>query len=387
MGLIDNQGAVGIVATMDTKSAEADFVAEIIMDCGRRVVFLDTGTSGAREQNPAELLESNAAAVKKCVDEQAASGEITAVLGIAGGKGSGVFAHVASDLPYGFPKLLVSSARPALLGELAAKSDIILYPTIVDFFGINSFTSRVLGNAARAIANLHYEPTQGGRERKIVAITAFGVTTPAVNRCVELLKQSDIDSIVFPANGTGGKKMEALIQAGEFDGVIDLTTTELADELLGGTASAGPGRLTSAGRKGIPQFIAPGAVDMVNFGARQTVPKSFEHRNLYSHTPYTTLMRTTREENEQIGRLAGERLASASGPTIVAWPARGVSDYDRDGGVFFDTNADEGWLKGLRDVLPETVPIIELDAHINDPDFSETAVNWLLQQLREEKHQ
>ncbi|WP_202633096.1 Tm-1-like ATP-binding domain-containing protein [Bradyrhizobium sp. LCT2] len=386
-------GAVAVVVTMDTKGKEASFLADVIKARGRSTVLIDIGTSsnpnlarptdgaGARLASPAELLKEIAATTRTRVAGLLASGEISAIVAIAGGKGSAAFGEIVSDLPYGFPKLLVTSARPALLAELATHHDIILYPTLVDLFGINAFTARVLENAGRAISAMHYEPSKHERERKIVAITAFGVTTPAANQCVSRLADAGLDAIVFPANGAGGRKMEQLIAAGEFDAVLDLTTTELADELVGGTASAGPGRLKAASRQQIPQVIAPGAVDMVNFGPPSSVPDQFRGRRLYSHTPYTTLMRTTSAENANIGRLTAERLSQAQGPAVVLWPAKGVSDYDREGGVFWDVDADKAWLEAIKGNLQREITVHELDCHINDPEFAEAAVTWILEQL------
>ncbi|WP_083361486.1 Tm-1-like ATP-binding domain-containing protein [Mesorhizobium sp. LCM 4576] len=380
---IATKDAVAIVATMDTKQAEAHFVADIVSGTGRSVVFVDVGTSNdgnSRSIDPAALLAEIAGKARKSVNELFEAGKVSAVIGIAGGKGSGVFGEVIADLPYGFPKLLVSSARPALLAELAGRSDILLYPTLVDLFGVNGFTSRVLVNAAHAITAMRYIPRAISRQR-MVAITSFGVTTPAVNACVRLLGEKQIESIVFPANGAGGRKMESLVDADEFDAVIDLTTTELADELLGGTASAGPDRLTAAGRRGIPQLIAPGAVDMVNFGIRSSVPSRFAERELYAHTPYTTLMRTTPEETSAIGHLTAQKLSQSRGPTQVLWPSKGVSDYDRKGGPFHDPEANRAWLSGLRAALPGTIPVRELNCHINDPEFASAAVEWVLDHI------
>ena len=387
-------GAVAIVATLDTKGPEASFLSDIIQACGRKTVLIDIGTSnsdvraakatdasGARSASPAELLKQIAATTRKKVTELLVSGAISAIIAVGGGKGSAVFGEIVSELPYGFPKLLVTSARPALLAELAIHNDVILYPTLVDLFGINAFTARVLENAGRAIAAMHYVPAKYRRERRIVAITAFGVTTPAANQCVVRLAEAGVDAIVFPANGAGGRKMEQLIAAGEFDAVLDLTTTELADELMGGTASAGPDRLKAASRQSIPQVIAPGAVDMVNFGPPSSVPEQFRGRHFYSHTPYTTLMRTTPAENANIGRLTAERLSQAHGPAIVLWPTKGVSDYDREGGVFRDADADMAWLNAVKDNLHAEIAVRELNFHINDPEFAEAAVSWLLKQL------
>ncbi|TCM76672.1 Tm-1-like ATP-binding domain-containing protein [Rhizobium sp. BK068] len=380
------QDAVAIVATMDTKQAEVSYVADIIRASGRGVVLVDVGTSSVavtRSADPAALLADIGRRARSSVNALLEEGQISAIIGIAGGKGSGVYGEVIADLPFGFPKLLVSSARPALLAELAAKSDVLLYPTLVDLFGVNGFTGRILENAARAIGAMHYKP-RGQNRRRIVAITAFGVTTPAVDQCVRLLSEKDIEAIVFPANGSGGRKMEALIDAGEFDAVLDLTTTELADELSGGTASAGPDRLTAAGRRGIPQLIAPGAVDMVNFGVASSVPERFSRRKFYSHTPYTTLMRTTPEETFEIGRRTGLKLAAAKGTAHVLWPSKGVSDYDRDGAIFYDPDANAAWLSGLRSALPPSVIVQEMPYHINDPAFAAAAVSWILQNIEEE---
>ncbi|MGY8684396.1 Tm-1-like ATP-binding domain-containing protein [Bradyrhizobium sp. UFLA05-153] len=388
--------AVAIVATLDTKSSEASYLKDIIEACGRKVVLIDIGTSGsatstkqphrnsARVASPAELLKEIAATTSERVRVLLATGAIGAIIGVAGGKGSAVFGEIVADLPYGFPKLLVSSARPALLAELAVHNDIILYPTLVDLFGINTFTERVLENAGRAIAAMNYAPTKYGRKRKVVAITAFGVTTPAANHCVAGLAGAGVDAIVFPANGAGGRKMEQLIAAGEFDAVIDLTTTELADEIVGGTASAGPDRLKAASH--IPQVIAPGAVDMVNFGPPSSVPDQFRGRQLYSHTPYTTLMRTTPSENACIGRVTAERLSRAKGPAIVLWPAEGVSDYDREGGIFRNPDADRAWLEAVKASLAPNIRVRELNCHINDPEFSENATTWILEQLGQGAH-
>ncbi|UWU67738.1 Tm-1-like ATP-binding domain-containing protein [Bradyrhizobium sp. NC92] len=384
------EDAVAIVATLDTKGCEASYLADIIARSGRQTVLIDVGTSrtaggtagsSARVASPAELLKEIAATARTRVRDLVRSRATSAIVGVAGGKGSAAFGTVVSDLPYGFPKLLVSSARPALLAELAIHNDIILYPTLVDLFGINAFTERVLENAGRAVAAMHYRPAQAVRKRKIIAITAFGVTTPAAHQCVAHLAESGVDAIVFPANGAGGRKMEQLIAAGEFDAVIDLTTTELADELFGGTAGAGPDRLKAASDRLIPQVIAPGAVDMVNFGPPSSVPDQFRGRQFYSHTPYTTLMRTTPSENARIGRLTAERLSRAKGPAVVLWPAKGVSDYDREGGIFRNPEADKAWLDALKDSLEPAIAVRELNCHINDPEFAAAAATWILKQL------
>jgi uncharacterized protein (UPF0261 family) len=382
------RNAVAVVATLDTKGEEVRFVSEALSANKRPYVIFDIGTSGPYRSrlslsdgaSPADILSAIAKLAKAELVAKCETGEITAVLGIAGGKGSATFGAIVGDLPYGFPRLLISSARPALLAELATHSDMLLYPTLVDLFGINHFTERVLTNAVNAVSGMRFEKQKRTR-RKTIALTAFGVTTPAASACAERLRSAGFDAVVFPANGAGGRTMEQLIDAGEFDGVIDLTTTELADELVGGTASAGADRLTAASKRGVPQVIAPGAVDMVNFGSKGTVPTKFQDRKFFSHTPYTTLMRTTPEENREIGRMVGLRVGSSAAPVRVLWPSLGVSDYDRDGAVFFDRAADKAWLDGVRETLPSSVPVIELDCHINDVAFADAAASWMIQQL------
>jgi len=213
--------------------------------------------------------------------------------------------------------------------------------------------------------------------RPAVAITAFGVTTPAAERCRDLLAERGYEALVFHANGTGGRAMEELIEQGTVDAVLDLTTTELADELCGGTQSAGPHRLEAAGRLGLPQVVAPGALDMVNFFRPEAVPAKYAGRTFYRHSPLAVLMRTTPAENAVLGRWLGERLTAARGPAALLLPLCGVSEYDKEGGVFHDPEADHVLFAEARKAA-EGVEVVELDAHINDPAFAQAAVALLL---------
>jgi uncharacterized protein (UPF0261 family) len=199
--------------------------------------------------------------------------------------------------------------------------------------------------------------------------------------CVAGLRQRGIEALVFPANGAGGRLLERLIDEGQIDGLIDLTTTELADELVGGTASAGSDRLCAAGRAGIPQWVAPGAVDMVNFGAPETVPEQFRGRTFYRHSQYTTLMRTSPEENRRIGEMVAARLNAGRGARRVCWTGGGFSDYDRPGGPFYDPVADRDWLRGVQSGLDWHVELVTLDEHINSPVVAAGAVEWMVSAL------
>ena len=395
-------GKVLLVATLDSKGDEVAFLKEQLDARGRSVCVMDVGTAGSPEcpgdvtrdsvasrsktrvdlDGPAEALSAMAVGAAAIVNEMFKAGEISAIAGVGGGKGAGVFHQITCDLPYGFPKLLVTSARPALLAEIATTSDTILLPTIVDLMGINRFTNSVLINAANMLCGLEWVE-EVRRPGKTVAVTAFGVTTPAVQSVMSRLEGSDVNVIVFPANGAGGRSMESLIAKGEFDGVIDLTTTEMADLLLDATASAGEDRLTAAGAVGIPQAIAPGAVDMANFGPPESIPKHLSDRITYRHTPMTTLVRTIPDETAKIAYQTADRLNRSIGPVAIFWPAGGVSDYDRPGKPFHDPAANVSWRNAMKQTLRADIPVLESDFHINDPEFGALCADWMITQLSE----
>ncbi|MDE0522866.1 MAG: Tm-1-like ATP-binding domain-containing protein [Boseongicola sp.] len=392
---------VVLLATLDSKGEEAAHLKSLLVERSRRCVcVVDVGTSGlpafpadvSREcvsrsggglssaSGPADAMDVMASGAARIVRAMFDKGEISAIAGIGGGKGAGVFHRATKDLPYGFPKLLVTSGRPALLAEIATTTDTILLPTLVDLFGMNQFTRATLGNAADMLAGLAWKGVEE-RTGKTVAITAFGVTTPAVQTIKSSLESAGITVVAFPANGAGGRTMESLIAKGTFDGVIDLTTTEMADLHLGGTASAGEGRLTAASRVGIPQVIAPGATDMVNFGAPDTVPPNFADRVKFQHTPMTTLVRTIPEDTAEIARQTAERLNEATGPVVVLWPGGGVSDYDRPGQAFHDPSANTAWRDSMKETLVPSIPVTETVHHINDPEFAALCSDWMIAQM------
>ena len=395
-------GRILLVATLDSKGEEAAYLRNLLEAGGRTVRVMDVGTAGTPEfageitredvarkaggtrsaGGPAKALDAMASGAVAIVREMFDREEIVAIAGIGGGKGAGVFHRITAVLPYGFPKVLVTSARPGLLAEIATTSDTILLPTLVDLFGLNRFTRNALDNAAGALGGLEWSPVDV-KNSATVAVTAFGVTTPAVQSVKSSLERAGLTVIAFPANGAGGRTMESLIGRGEFDGVIDLTTTEMADLLMGGTASAGDDRLTAAGALGIPQAIAPGAVDMVNFGPPRTVPSRFSDRVTYSHTPMTTLVRTRPEDTAKIARHTAERLNRARGPVAVFWPAGGVSDYDRPGQPFHDPEANAAWRDGMRQALKPGIPMVETEQHINDPGFAALCCDWMIAKLKE----
>jgi uncharacterized protein (UPF0261 family) len=261
--------------------------------------------------------------------------------------------------------------------------DVVMINSVVDILGLNRISRVVLSEAAAAMAGMVHatRPAIDPSDRPLVAATMFGVTTPCVERAREVLEEAGFEVVVFHATGTGGQAMEGLIEDGLIAGVLDITTTELADECVGGVLSAGPDRLTAAGRRGIPQVVSVGATDMVNFWAMDTVPEPFRQRTLYAHNENVTLMRTTAAECRQIGQQLAAKVRSARGPSRVVLPLRGVSAIDRDGQPFDDPQAREALFDAIRDELPAQ-QCIELECHLNDPRFAETAARELIKLLQ-----
>jgi uncharacterized protein (UPF0261 family) len=250
--------------------------------------------------------------------------------------------------------------------------------SVTDVAGVNSISGRILANAAAAMAGMvQAPPVELAEQRRLVGATMFGVTTPCVTAAREELERRGYEVLVFHATGTGGRAMEGLMDSGFVEGVLDVTTTELCDELVGGVFSAGPDRLEAAGRLGLPQVVSLGALDMVNFGARDTVPPQFEDRNLYVHNPSVTLMRTTPEECAELGRTIARKLSAAGGKVALFVPLRGVSAIDAEDGPFHDPAADEALFGALREGVGGNVELHEVDANINDPEFARAMVDKL----------
>jgi uncharacterized protein (UPF0261 family) len=255
--------------------------------------------------------------------------------------------------------------------------------SVVDISGLNRISERILSNAAGAIAGMaKVSVPERGEGRPLIGATMFGVTTPAVTRARERLEELGYEVLVFHATGTGGQSMEALARGGFLAGVLDLTTTELADDLVGGVLSAGPDRLEAAGELGLPQVVSLGALDMVNFGPRETVPPQFEGRNIYVHNPTVTLMRTTPEECAELGRRIARKLSAATGPTALFVPLKGVSMIATEGGPFHDPAADEALFSALRESVGENVELHELDLDVNDQAFADAMASRLDEMLR-----
>ncbi|MBV9798609.1 MAG: Tm-1-like ATP-binding domain-containing protein [Solirubrobacterales bacterium] len=390
---------VVLVGTLDTKGHEYAYLRERLGMHGVRTVLVDAGTleeprtdpdidrrevaaaagadldelTAARDRGRAvtAMADGAAAIVRRLYDEGRCDGVLA-----AGGSGNTAIATSAMrTLPVGVPKLMVSTVAAGDTRDYVGAGDVAMMASVTDISGINSISARILANAAAAMAGMVDAPAvELGEQRPLIGATMFGVTTPCVTAAREALERHGYEVLVFHATGTGGAAMEGLIDSGYIVGVLDITTTELCDRLVGGVLPAGPDRLEVAGRKGIPQVVSLGALDMVNFGSRDTVPAEFENRNLYVHNPSVTLMRTTPEECAELGRIIARKLEGARGPVALFVPLKGVSVIDMEGGPFYDREADEALFGALRENLADNVEVHELDRDINDPEFANAMV-------------
>jgi uncharacterized protein (UPF0261 family) len=400
---------VVLLGTLDTKGAEYAFVRDRIVAAGATPLVVDVGVGAPQGITPdvdreevAAAVGASAAALVAAGDRGAAvetmgegaavvlrrlydQGRLDGVLAAGGSGGSSIAARGMRALPVGVPKLLVSTMGSGDTRPYVGATDITMMYSVVDIAGINHVSARILANAAAAIVGMAQAPPPAVEDHPTIAATMFGVTTPAVDAARERLEAACYVVLVFHATGTGGRSMENLVEDGFVSGVLDLTTTELCDELVGGVLSAGPERLEAAGRAGVPQVVSLGALDMVNFGPRATVPERFEGRNLYVHNPTVTLMRTTPEETAELGRIIAAKLNDAAGPTVLFMPLRGVSLISVEGGVFHDPEADEALFSALRENLADHVELVELDHAVNDEEFAHAMADRLIELTSQER--
>jgi len=386
---------VVLLGTLDTKGKELDYLRERLREQGVDVLLVDAGVfepaaeadvgqaevAAAAGEDVAALAEAKdrGSAVEamgrgaaEVVRRLHAEGRLDGILSVGGSGNSSIAAQAMRTLPVGVPKLLVSTVASGDTRPYMGANDVSMTYSVVDISGLNRISERILSNAAGAIAGMaKVTVPESGEGRPLIGATMFGVTTPAVTRARERLEELGYEVLVFHATGTGGQSMEALARGGYLAGVLDLTTTELADDLVGGVLSAGPDRLETAGELGLPQVVSLGALDMVNFGPRETVPAQFEGRNIYVHNPTVTLMRTTPEECAELGRRIARKLSAATGPTALFVPLKGVSMIATEGGPFHDAAADEALFAALREGVGPNVEMHELDLDVNDPAFAD----------------
>ncbi|PLR81261.1 Tm-1-like ATP-binding domain-containing protein [Bacillus sp. V33-4] len=391
--------AVVVIGTLDTKGIEHQYVSDLIRMHGCEVLLMDVGILGnpqvtadivrdevanAAGTSIAQLVAENdrgkaidamaegaAKLIKKLYEEACLGG----VFALGGSGGSSIAARAMRELPVGVPKLIVSTIASGDTSPYVGQTDITMMYSVVDIAGINRLSKKILRNAAAAIAGMvranEYLEETVEEEKPIAAISMFGVTTACATQAGKVLEGLGYETVVFHANGSGGKAMESLMKDGYIAVSLDLTATELADELAGGMLSAGPDRLEMAGKLGIPQVVSLGALDMVNFGPVETLPKHYSHRKFYKHNSNVTLMRTTAEECAELGKRIAEKLNKATGPVSVFVPLKGISSIAGDGGVFYDPEADRALFSSLRESLDSHIELFEMNVNINDPKFAE----------------
>lgn len=400
--------SVYLFATLDTKGPEAAFVRDrlrqsgvetrlvdtgclgepaVEADISREAVFEAAGTTLAEMRERGDRGQAVSAAARGAaalITRLASEGRVDGVLGLGGSAGTTIATSAMRALPLGVSKLMVSTLASGQVRHYVGDKDILMLNSVVDISGINRISRIVLGQAARAMAGMVTRTESAPvaqTDKPLVAATMFGVTTPCVERARQVLEEAGYEVLVFHATGNGGQAMESLIADGLIAGVLDVTTTELADELVGGVLSAGPDRLTAAGRRGVPQVISVGATDMVNFGPVDSIPAEFRDRKFYEHNPTVTLMRTTPEENRRLGEEIARKASAATGPTAIFLPLKGVSAIDRAGQPFDDPQARESLFGAIRESHGR-VELVQADHHINDAAFAEQAAQKLIALMR-----
>jgi uncharacterized protein (UPF0261 family) len=407
-----------LIGTFDTKGVEYQYVRDLLNGSGVPTLTIDAGVQGPphftpdvpREQvfaaagttfasvqranDRGRAVEVAAKGAAKLATELHTQGKVDGVLGLGGSAGTTIATAAMRALPFGVPKLMVSTLASGPVRPYVGVRDILMMNAVVDVSGLNRISRTVLANAAAAMIGMvspGLRPGEAvadtatatpGQRLELITATMFGVTTPCVEVARKGMEENGYEVLVFHATGIGGQTMESFICDGLIRGVLDLTTTELADEQVGGILSAGRDRLTAAGLRGVPQVISLGALDMVNFGPRDTVPERFRDRRFYQHNPSVTLMRTTPEENDRLGKEIAEKASAARGPTAILVPLRGVSAIDAEGQPFWWPEADQTLFQSLRHWISPHVELIERDLHINDPAFAKQAVQTLLRLMR-----
>jgi uncharacterized protein (UPF0261 family) len=413
-----NPRTIALICSLDTKGDEARLVRDHIQSRGHRPLVIDTGVIGDPRFEPdvtaaevalaggtsldalrqkadrGEAITAMANGAAALVARLHQEGRFDGIVGLGGSAGTAVASAAMRALPVGVPKVLVSTVASGNVAPYVGTKDITLMYSVVDVAGINRLSRAVLTNAAGAVcgaveaaAGLQSQPT--GDEKPLLAASMFGNTTKLVDAARADFEANGYEVLVFHATGSGGQTMEGLIRDGFIQGVFDVTTTEWADELCGGVFAAGPTRLDAAGERGLPQVIAPGCLDMVNFGGKDTIPAKFRDdptRKFYVWNPQVTLMRTTPEENAQLGRIIAEKANAAKGPVQIFIPLRGVSILDSvtDEGPqpFWWPEADKALYDAIKQHVRQDIPVHEIDANVNDPQFASATVNALLEMLK-----
>jgi len=396
---------IALIGALDTKGVEYQYVKERLRDRGFDSLVIDVGVLGSplfapdigaaevanagggdleqlrrrRDRGEALAVMSRGAAV--LAPRLFEAGRFHGMLALGGSGGASVACAAMRELPIGVPRVMVTTVAGGDVSGYVGVKDIVMAPSIVDVAGLNRISRAVFARAVGCICGMAQTEMPASENKPLIVASMFGNTTPAVDCAKAILEKAGYEVLVFHCTGTGGRTLEALVDAKQAAGVLDMTTTEWADELVGGVFTAGPTRLEAAARRGVPAVVVPGCLDMVNFWAPATVPAKFNGRKFYPHNPNVTLMRTNVEENAKLGEMLASKLNASSGPVTVLLPLRGLSMIDAPGGAFWWPEADAALFHALKSSLRADIPVIEIDANINDPLFAERCASELIASL------
>jgi uncharacterized protein (UPF0261 family) len=400
---------IAVIGAFDTKGDDYAFIKAEIEKKGHRALMVNTGVLGDPLFEPDISAERVAKAggvalseLRRIADKSLAmtimtkgiaivmqelyqEGLVDAGFSMGGSNGTMIGTSGLRALPIGVPKVMVSTVASGDTQPYVGISDIVMIPSILDVSGVNRISARIYANAVGAIVGMLEAQVPPIESKPLITASMFGNTTTLVNQCKKYLDEKDYEVLVFHATGTGGKTMESLIERGYISGVLEVTPTELADELAGGVLSAGPNRMSAAAKWGLPQVIAPGCLDMVNFWGMSTVPDKYKNRLLYAWNENVTLMRTTPEENEELGRILAEKANQSKGPVAIFLPLQGISELDAPDRDFWWPEADQALFDAIKKNTKSEIPIIELDCNINDPLFARAVTDKLLEFLQNEE--
>ncbi|MEW6265422.1 MAG: Tm-1-like ATP-binding domain-containing protein [Thermodesulfobacteriota bacterium] len=397
-------GTILMIGAFDSKGEEYQFTRKLIEAQGLKTLNMNFGVLGGtdlfsidydnaavakagggdinqlqKERDRGQAMEVMAKGVAVLSQKLYEEGKFQGVFGMGGSGGSSVISNAMRALPIGVPKVLVSTVASGDTTVLAGVKDVTMIPSIVDVAGLNPISEKILKEAAGAICGMvKMDYTPSLESKPVITATMFGNTTECVNMCRKALTDKGYEVLVFHATGTGGRTMEGLVEEGYVYAVLDITTTEWADEVCGGVFSAGPTRLSAPGRAGIPHLIVPGCVDMANFGPLATVPEKYKDRLLYVWNPNVTLMRTNIEENVRMGEIFARKANEAQGRVAFLFPLRGVSILDSEGNKFWWPEADRAMFETIKKNLKPGLEVVELEANINDKAFADKAVEMMM---------
>jgi len=405
---LSEKGSIVMVGCFDTKGEDFGYLYTCLVQQGASVVTINTGVMGSTNLFPVhfeaekvairggtsltslrdindrgraiEVMGNGAAGI---IEDLFSLNKVNAIVGMGGGGGTFIALKAMQTLPFGFPKLCISTLATKDLSVHIGSKDITLMPSIVDVAGLNSISKIVMRQGAAAIVGMMKASVSDNEKKgRSIAISVFGNTSLCVDKCSELLKEKEYEVLAFHSVGVGGRTMEGLTLDGCFDAILDITTTELADELCGGICSAGPDRMTAASKMGIPQVMVPGCLDMVNFGPLDTVPEKYKARQLFSWAPDVTLMRTNKEENRILGKTIAQKLNKSEAAVTVLLPLGGLSKIGGIDEVFYNPTVDQELFHSLKKYLNKNIKIIEVDSNINTEYFAKEAVKYLLELIK-----